>query len=191
MLILGMLGGAAYARHPGLPEDALQHQRDPDQPDAGLCRAALPRLAGARSLARPARASTFPQTVQFNASADPAGDHAGCPAAPTGVSCSPWSPRWSIWFLMLEDAQGFRGQGARPEPAGRALRRLLLGAHGVLRLPGVGRAGRPCRHLGSVRRDRPAAAGRSRPATASPRSSSPSSAGSIRSASSRRAWCWR
>ena len=36
---------------PGAPQDPLRHERDPDQPDAGLCRAALPRLAGARALA--------------------------------------------------------------------------------------------------------------------------------------------
>ena len=38
---------------PGAAEDPLRHQRDPDQPDAGLCRAALPRLAGARAVAQP------------------------------------------------------------------------------------------------------------------------------------------
>ena len=42
----------ALRAHPGLPEDPLRRQRDPDQPDAGLCRAARPRLSGARALAR-------------------------------------------------------------------------------------------------------------------------------------------
>ena len=37
---------------PGAAEGAVRNQRDPDQPDAGLCRDPVPRLGGARTLAR-------------------------------------------------------------------------------------------------------------------------------------------
>ena len=63
--------------------------------------------------------------------------------------------------------------------------------HGDARLPDLRRARRACRHLRGRRADRQARTSSSRPATASPRSSSPSSAGSIRSASWSPAWCWR
>ena len=55
MLALGTLGGMAYGAIPGAPQESLRHQRDPDEPDARLCRAAPSRLAGARALERPAR----------------------------------------------------------------------------------------------------------------------------------------
>ena len=51
MLLMGMAGGGAVWRHTGAAQDTLQHQRDPDQPDAGLHRPAFPRLAGARLVA--------------------------------------------------------------------------------------------------------------------------------------------
>ena len=54
MLALGMLGGMAWARDPGLAQEPLQHQRDPDLADAGLCGAISLRLAGARAVARSA-----------------------------------------------------------------------------------------------------------------------------------------
>ena len=52
MMLAGIIGGALYGADPGLSEDPLRRQRDPHQPDAGLYRAAGPRLSGARTLAR-------------------------------------------------------------------------------------------------------------------------------------------
>ena len=40
---------------PGAPQDPLRRQRDPDQPDAGLCRRLPARLAGARTVAQSGR----------------------------------------------------------------------------------------------------------------------------------------
>ena len=48
----------------GPAQDAFQGQRDPDQPDAGLCRRADPRLSRARPLAGPGRAQ-LPAHRQF------------------------------------------------------------------------------------------------------------------------------
>ena len=52
MLLMGILGGMALRGDPGAPESPLRHERDPDQPDAGLCRAAPRRLSGARAVAQ-------------------------------------------------------------------------------------------------------------------------------------------
>ncbi len=38
MMLLGILGGMAWAAIPAFLQDALERQRDPDQPDADLCR---------------------------------------------------------------------------------------------------------------------------------------------------------
>ncbi len=96
-----------------------------------------------------------------------------------------------VWFMLSAHAEGFRGAGARPQPAGRALRRLQRRRHGVLRLHALRRAGRSCRHLRGLRRHRPAARvdlarlrlhrhHRRLPRAAQPaRHRSP------------RAWCWR
>ena len=45
MIIAGGLGGMAWGCDPGLPEEPLQCQRDPDQPDADLRRDPVPRLS--------------------------------------------------------------------------------------------------------------------------------------------------
>ena len=102
--MLGMLGGAAYGADPGLSQDALQHQRDPDQPDAGLCRPALPRLAGARPLARSAG-------LQLPADGHirrlrPAGS-CRWPAAPTGASSSPLVAVVGAVVLLAAALKGF------------------------------------------------------------------------------------
>ena len=66
MLLLGALGGALYALIPALLQGALRRQRNPDQPDAGLCRRAPARLSGARARGAIRRASTFPTTAEFD-----------------------------------------------------------------------------------------------------------------------------
>ena len=58
MLLLGAAGGALYALIPAICKVQVRRQRNPHQPDAGLCRRSLARLSGARSVARSARAST-------------------------------------------------------------------------------------------------------------------------------------
>ncbi len=148
--------GRRLCRHPSLSEDSLQHQRDPDQPDAGLCGATLPRLDRAQPLARP-------EGLQL--SADGAVQRRGHAAD----AVSRGGPRQSGLRLRPRrrgadldpdepHAQGLRGARAGLQPAGRALRRLRPRPHGVLRLHAVGRAGRACRHLRSIRRDRAIAA---------------------------------
>ena len=65
MLLMGMLGGMAYGGDPGAPQDPLRRQRDPDQPDARLRRAALPRLARARAVAQ-SGGPQFPDSRPFD-----------------------------------------------------------------------------------------------------------------------------
>ena len=157
MLVLGVLGGAAYGAIPAF----LKTRFNTNEILTSLMLVYVAQLFldwVVRGPWRDPKGFNFPQTVQFNPSA-------------VLPEIMPMSGRanWGFVFALVaaaghvvphfEDAEGFRGQGARPEPAGRAVRRLLLVAHGLLRLPGVGRACRPCRHLGSVGRDRPAAAG--------------------------------
>ena len=43
----------AVCADPGAVQGALRRERNPDQPDAGLCRRAAARLSGARAMARP------------------------------------------------------------------------------------------------------------------------------------------
>ena len=38
MLVAGLLGGMAWAAIPAFLQDQVRRQRDPDQPDADLCR---------------------------------------------------------------------------------------------------------------------------------------------------------
>ena len=54
MLLLGALGGALYALIPAICQRALRRERNPHQPDAGLCRRLWHGLSGARALARSA-----------------------------------------------------------------------------------------------------------------------------------------
>ena len=125
-----MLGGTAYGADPGAPQDALQHQRDPDQPDAGLCRAALPRLAGARPLARPARASIFPRRCTFD----------GWQLLPTcsdrPLPCRASSSRCVaavvLWLhACRKHAEGLRDQRARQSPRAGRFAGFSLAAHGL------------------------------------------------------------
>ena len=82
------------------------------------------------------RATIFPKRVRFHADGDSAEILPLVRARQSGASCSRSWRRWSLWFLHQPDAEGLRGARARVEPEGRALRRLLTQAHGVLRLPG-------------------------------------------------------
>ena len=54
MFVAGALGGLLWAAIPALPQDPVQRQRDPDQPDADLCREPAAELSGARPVAQSA-----------------------------------------------------------------------------------------------------------------------------------------
>ena len=82
----------ALRAHPGLPEDPLRRQRDPDQPDAGLCRAAHPRLSRARALARP-EGLQLPAIRDLRSLRDPAADLRGRAGA-FGARVRARSPSW-------------------------------------------------------------------------------------------------
>ena len=53
MLVARRARRRALCADPGALQDALRRERNPHQPDAGLCRRAAARLSGARSVARP------------------------------------------------------------------------------------------------------------------------------------------
>ena len=97
-----VLPAHAAARHhrrralradPGLPEDPLRRQRDPDEPDAGLCRAAHPRLSGARALAR-SEGLQLPAIGDLRSLRD-AAIRSWRAAAFISAPCSRSSPCWS------------------------------------------------------------------------------------------------
>ena len=87
--------------------------------------------------------------------------------------CSP------MWVFSRPSFLGFQMRGRRRRAARRALCRLLATRGDLDRPADRRRCGGPRRHGGGGRADRPAVADTSRPAMASPRSSSPSSAGCI------------
>ena len=122
MLLMGILGGMALRRDPGAPQDPLRRQRDPDQPDAGLRRAALSSTGWCAALAQSRRATTFPDSRAFDRRPGAAGHLRR--AASTS----------SVVFALIVVAGGLvpapphdhrlRDHRPRPGAAGRRLRRL-------------------------------------------------------------------
>ena len=106
----GAVGRRALCADPGDLQGQVRRQRDPHQPDAGLCRRPVARLSGARSLARSGRLQ-FSDHRRIRSGGDRAGadrrrpaasrrDHRArrssprrpcCWAAPSRVSKSAWS----------------------------------------------------------------------------------------------------
>jgi hypothetical protein len=142
---------------PGIPESAAQHQRDPHQPDAGLCRAtacSTGRCAGHGAIPK---ASTFPKPAILH-------DYAVLPRIiETGKTH--WGFGFALiaalvfWFIMRRTLKGFEisvlGESARAGRfAGFSDKKMVYFA-----FLDLGRAGRPCRHIGSVGRHRPAPSG--------------------------------
>ncbi len=80
MLVLGALGGALYALIPALCKVQVRRQRNPHQPDAGLCRRSPARLSRARSVARP-EGLQLPDHRRVRSGRDRAGADRGRPAA--------------------------------------------------------------------------------------------------------------
>ena len=89
MLVAGVLGGAATAALTGVAAHFAQRQRDPLQPDAGLCRQYL-LIYLVSGPWRDPQGFGFPQTAMFpDAAATPilvagTGVHLGCLVAPLG-----------------------------------------------------------------------------------------------------------
>ena len=176
-------GRHGLGRDPGLPQGPLQRQRDPDQPDADLCRDAVPQHHWSTARGRTRRASTSRSRA--------------CSPTPAivpiilegtrlhlGVAAGACRRRRRLGADGARDHR-LRDQGRRPGAGRRALRRLraatrssgsaCCSAAAWPASPALSRS--PARSASSSRC--------SRPATASPRSSWRSSAGCIRSASSR------
>ena len=177
MFVAGAARRHAVGRHPRVPAHALQRQRDPDQPDARLCRALVLSWL-VHGPWRDPDGFNFPQSPMFT-------DAASCPILSKARACMSVSGRRARRRSRLGPAfmtarfPGFQMRGRRPGPQAAPLRRLLPKRHGLDRLLLGGGAGRHRRHGRSRRPDRPADAAACRRATASPRSSSPSSAGCI------------
>ena len=175
-------------RDSGPAAHPVQRQRDPGQPDADLCGDPVPRLSRLRALARPGRIqfSGVPPVWPGGAAARPDPRHAAARRRP--VRTGRRRGRLAAGRALPDR---LRGQGGGPGADGRALRRVLGPAHGLVSrscCPAASRASPAWRRY----RDRSASCSpRSARATASRRSSSPSWAGCTRWGSCWRRCCWR
>ena len=133
-----MLGGCAYGADPGLPQDALQRQRDPDQPDARLCRRSCSSTGWCAVRGATRRASISRRRSPFDASAD-AAEILATAACHLGVVFALIAVARRRGSCSARTLKGFEIKVLGQSAARRALRRLLARAHGVLRLPGLGR----------------------------------------------------
>ena len=132
MILAGVLGGMAWAAIPALPAHALQRQRDPDQPDADLCRAADPDLSGHGPWRDP-EGYGFPAVapvLRGRHHADPGHRHARCISA----SSSRWpSCCWPGCLLgKTLSASSSRSLGQAPRAAryaGFSDKRLIWLSH--------------------------------------------------------------
>ena len=121
MILAGVAGRHGLGRHPRLPAHALQRQRDPDQPDADLCRAADPDLSRHRPLARSGRLRLSPVAplLRGRHHADPGHRHAPASRHPHrgGRRAAGLGPARQV-------PRGLSAQGRGPGAAGGALCRL-------------------------------------------------------------------
>ena len=189
MMLVGHRRRRALRTHSGLPENAVRRQRDPDEPDARLCRAAHSRLPRARPLARP-EGLQLPAIRDLRSVRDAARRclkagrvHYGASFAAVAVLVTA--------IVVGRTLFGYRLRLTGDAPRAARFAGLQRKEHDACRLRDFGRPRGPCGHL----RGRPARSGsfspRSRPATGSRPSPWPFSAASIRSGSWRpRSW-WR
>ena len=180
MLVLGALGGALYALIPALCKVRFGANEI-------LTSLMLVYVADlildylVRGPWRDPKGFNFPTTADFDPIAtvptlfDGSRVHAGCDRRADRGGGGGGDAR--------AHHQGLRDPRGRRRAQGGALCRLQFRPARALHLRGVRRAGRACRHHRGRRADRRTCSPASRRATASPPSSSPSSAGSIRSAS--------
>ena len=180
MLVLGIIGGMAWGAIPAFLKNRFSANEILTSPDAGLCGAVSASTGWCAVPGAIRRASTFPKTVNFEGwqlLPTLGGDiHLGALFALIAAH-----RRWP--FVMGAHAQGLRDcgcwaarRGPGASPASRAERAVLF----CFLLSG-GLAG-PCRRQRRHGHGRASCSRHIRRATASPPSSSPSSAGSIRSA---------
>ena len=188
MLVAGRARRRALRADPGAVQGALRGERNPHQPHAGLCRRTDPRLSGARAVARSERLQLShhrrfrPQrhgagAVRRQPRARRLPDHA-CRGGGGGGDAG-------------AHHQGLRNPRGRRRAQGGALCRLQVRPARHLHLHGVGRARRALPASSRWPGRSGTCSRASRRATASPPSSSPSSAGSIRSASLLQGCSWR
>ncbi len=123
MLLMGIARRRGLCGDPGAPQDALRHQRDPDQPDAGLCRQLSPRLAGARSAGAIPQGFNFPGQPRLHRLPGAADPHPRQPRPPRARS-SRWSCVAGGWFLLRRTHHRLPDHRPRPGAARRRLRRL-------------------------------------------------------------------
>ena len=156
MLLLGMLGGAAYGAIPAF----LKTRFNTNEILTSLMLVYVAQLFldwVVRGPWRDPKGFNFPQTVQFNPSAV-------LPEILPMSGRANWGFVFALvaavvmWFLVSKTLKGFEvkvlGQSPRAGRfAGFSSSRMVYFAFLV-----SGGAGGPCRHLGSLRRDRPAAA---------------------------------
>ena len=128
---------------PGLPQDPVQRQRDPDQPDADLCRDAAPQLPGPRPLEGP-RGLRLPAVAHVHRRPR------SCRSSSTARGCISacliaLAVAVAAWVADDAHAHRLRDQGRRPGAARRALRRLRPQAGIDLALPAARRRPRRAR----------------------------------------------
>jgi hypothetical protein len=158
MLVCGMIGGAAYAAIPAF----LKARLNTNEILTSLMLVYVAQLLLDWTVRGPWRnpeGFNFPETRNFQCRlCDSAADHRNR-KDPLGLRIrADCGARVVVHHAAT--LKGFEISGAGPDPAGRAVCRLLRQEDGLFRdFLIVRRAGRPCRHIGGVRRDRPAAPG--------------------------------
>ena len=178
ILLAGVLGGMVWAAHRRAAARPLQRQRDPGQPDArlrGRHGAELPRLRaveGPAGLQLPADHHLRCAETKIPRLVDGLRTHIGVVIALVAVG--------GVLGVAVPHLPRLPAAGRRAGAGGGALRRLLVAQRAVDGAAAVGRHGR----AGRLRWTWPGRSGSSRrtcrPATASPRSSSPTSGGCTR-----------
>ena len=139
---------------PGVPQDPLRHQRDPDQPDAGLCRRPICSTGWCAGRWRDPQGFNFPGSRAFTdfqvmpILIPGSRVHLGLILALVVVAGG--------WFLLRRTITGFSITTLGQAPRAGRLRRLQPLADGDAGLPDLGRARRPRRHLRGRRAGRQA-----------------------------------
>ena len=114
MFVAGVLGGMPWAAIPAFLKTQLRSQRDPDQPDADLCRDAGAEHPGPRPVARPGRLQ-LPADAHVHRGRHPAGDPRRHPPACRRPGRA--RRRRRAWVLLSRTVIGFQIKVVGQAPA--------------------------------------------------------------------------
>ena len=156
MLIMGMLGGAAYASVPAF----LKARFNTNEILTSLMLVYVAQLFLdwlVRGPWRNPEGLNFPETRNFH-------EYAVLPEIWSASGRANWGfvfalvAAVALWFMLSRTLKGFEVKVLGQSPRAGQVRRVLIGENGVLCVPALRRVGWPGRHLGSLRRHRPAPA---------------------------------